>query len=106
MIFDAGGRYANVIGKRDRPKLSSRDRTQITPADIGKVALAFAANAGTWSVNEADKTMVRKYEAAFVPNNDGMEFKLAISLTGDQLQLTDSAPAVGGTTVSVYRRAK
>jgi hypothetical protein len=106
LILDVGGQYANVLGSRDRPKLKSRNRLESTPADFGVAAMGFAANFGTWSVNEADKTLSRRYQAALVPNNEGMEIKNSISLVGDELKLTDAAAAAGGTTVSVYRRAK
>jgi len=68
-------------------------------------AREFSANFGTWSVNEADKTLIRKYEIALIPNNDGMELKASVSLTGDELKLTVT-PAAGGRSETVYRRAK
>jgi hypothetical protein len=58
-----------------------------TPAaEFGEAARAFAANFGTWSVNEADKTPIRRFEGALVPNNEGIETN-SISLAGDELKL-------------------
>ena len=77
-----------------------------TPAaEWGEAAREFAANFGTWSVSEADKTLTRKYEIALIPNNDSLETKVSISLAGDELKLVGTSPT-GVKTESVYRRAK
>jgi hypothetical protein len=107
LILDAGGRYALVQGRPDRPKFTAGNNVRIdTPAaEFGEAARAFAANFGTWSVNEADKTLIRRYEAALIPNAEGSETKVTVSLTGDELKLS-GADAVGLRTDAVYRRAK
>src|SRR5437762_7380687 len=84
LIFDAGGRYAAVTGRADRPKTPSR--FQITTEEMGRAALEYAANFGTWSVNEADKTLTRRFEAALIPNNEGTDLKVSVSLAGDELK--------------------
>jgi len=106
LIFDAGGRYAVVQGRPDRPKFRTTGNVRLdTPAaEFGEAARPFAANFGTWSVNEADKTLTRKYEIALIPNNDTVETKASISLAGDELKLVITSPA--GVTDTVYRRAK
>jgi hypothetical protein len=58
-----------------------------------------------WSVNEADKTLIRKYEIALIPNNDGRELKVSIGLAGDELKLVAIA-ANGDRNEVVYKRAK
>jgi hypothetical protein len=107
LILDAGGRYALVQGRPDRPKFTAGNNVRIdTPAaEFGEAARAFAANFGTWSVNEADKTLIRRYEAALIPNAEGSETKVTVSLTGDELKLS-GADAVGLRTDAVFRRAK
>src|SRR5207302_4153023 len=64
LILDASGRYAVVQGKSDRPKFRTAGDIRLdTPAaEFGEAARPFAANFGTWSVNEADKSLTRKYE--------------------------------------------
>lgn len=107
LIFDAGGRYAQVQGRPDRAKLKSASRFDIdaTAAELKAVLLGFAANAGTWSVDEATKTLIRRYESALIPNNEGSEQKAAISLAGNELKLTQTNPASGVKTETVFRRA-
>ena len=107
MILDAGGRYAVVQGKPDRPKFKPGANLRLdTPAaEYGEAARGFAANLGSWSVNEADKSLVRKYEIALIPNNDNLESKAAVNLSGDDLKLVTVSPA-GVRSETVYRRAK
>jgi hypothetical protein len=107
-MLDAGGRYAQVLTKADRPKFKSRNRLEITTEEFAAAAQGTIAQFGNWSVNETDKTLVRRAEGALIPNTEGTESKVTVSLVGDELKLTDSAsPAAGGgTSVVVFRRAK
>jgi hypothetical protein len=107
LILDAGGRYAAVQGRADRAKFKTTGNLRLdTPAaEYGEAARGFAANYGTWSVNEADKTLIRKYEIALIPNNDALESKVSVSLAGDELKLVGTG-ANGDRTDTVYRRAK
>ena len=108
LILDAGGRYATVQGRPDRAKLKTASRFDLdaTPAELKATLMGFAANAGTWSVNEADKTLTRRFESALIPNNEGSEQKATVSLSGDELRLTTTNPVTKVRTDAVYRRAK
>jgi hypothetical protein len=68
------------------------------------------ANFGTWSVNEADKTLTLHYEGAFNPTVEGKELKLNISLSGDELRLSGDASNLNIETTrqsdTIYRRFK
>ena len=65
---------------------------------------AMAANFGTWSVNEADKTLTRHRIGAIDPTNEGKDYKVNISLSGEEMRLTGD---VGGDHLdSTYRRFK
>jgi hypothetical protein len=107
LILDASGRYAHMAGRPDRPKFKTSGNLRLdTPAaEFAEAARAFAANFGTWSVNEADKTLTSRLEAALIPNNEGSEIKESISLAGDELKLVANL-ASGGRGEAVYRRAK
>ena len=107
IIFDAAGRYAAVQGRPDRPKVGSASRFDVTTEALGMAAKEFAANFGTWSVIEADKTLTRRFEGALIPHNEGAESKDSISLAGDELTLTTvNALPSGDKSVTVYRRAR
>ena len=62
LILDASGLLATVQGRPDRPKLKpSADFRLDTPAaEFGEAAKEFLSNFGTWSVNEEEKTLVKK----------------------------------------------
>ena len=108
LMLDAGGRYTLVQGRPDRPKFKAANRLSLeaTPDELKAAILGFGANVGTWSVNEADKTLLRKYEIALIPNNDGLDRKDSISLSGDTLTLVRTQADSGARTEAVYRRAK
>jgi hypothetical protein len=103
LSLDASGRYTVVIAARGRPKTTPpvTNRADVTPEYYKAVAQGMVANFGTWSANEADKTLTQHIEGALFPNGEGNDAKASVSLTGDELKLV--APN-GGT--ATYRRAK
>jgi len=105
LILDASGRYAQMTGRPDRPKFKTTVRRDIPAAELGEAARAFRAAFGTWSVNEADKTLIQKNELSLIPNNDNNERKTSVTLAKGELRL-GRVSAVGTTTELVYRRAK
>jgi Lipocalin-like domain len=107
LIFDAGGRYVAVTTKLGRPKFKDTGNVRLeTPAaEYGEAARNFAANFGSWSVNEADKTLARRLDVALIPNAEGTEQKASVSLAADELKLITTSPT-GVRTEAVYRRAK
>ena len=105
IVFDAGGRYVEVNGDPNRPRFKSAG--QPTGEELAAATLGhFAANFGTWSANEADKTITRHYEVALRPNNEGTDVKYFVTVTGDELRLSGVVPSTGAKVDSVYRRAK
>ena len=66
---------------------------------------AMAANFGTWSVNEADKTLTRHFVGSLNPANEGTDSKLNISLNGEEMRVT-GVNVQGDHLDSTYRRFK
>jgi hypothetical protein len=67
------------------------------------------ANFGTWSVNEADKTLTVHFVGALNPTIEGKDLKLSISLNGEELRTTGDLSTIGiqGSKVdTTYRRFK
>jgi len=62
MILDAGGKYARVSERPGRNHFNAPEKfRQVTPAaEFGEAAREFGANFGTWSVNEADKSLIQR----------------------------------------------
>ena len=85
LIFDASGHYALIYAARGRPKTSAG---RASPAEELKAVVAgVAANFGTWSVNEADKTFTGQRDGALFPNAEGVDLKAPVSISGDELKL-------------------
>jgi hypothetical protein len=106
LIFDSGGRYAQVIARPERPKFKL-GRTPTVDELVAAVDDFFAANAGTWKVSEAEKLLTQEFEAALWPNDEGTVFRSGITLSGDELRLTSVRPLPTGARIDVvYRRAK
>jgi Lipocalin-like domain len=78
LILDASGRYTQVISARDRPNATPGpnglfNRADVKPEEYKAMAQGVVANFGTWSVNEADKTLTTHEEGALFPNGEGGE---------------------------------
>jgi len=72
-------------------------------------APGVTANFGTWSVNEADKTVTIHFVGALNPTIEGKDLKLSISLNGEELRTTGDLGTIGiqGSKVdTTYRRFK
>jgi hypothetical protein len=81
-IVDPSGRYSLVIIRSDLPKFASNNRTTATPEENEAVAHGSIAQFGTYSVNDADKTLTTHLEACTFPNWSGTERKVSFSLSG------------------------
>jgi hypothetical protein len=101
-ILDASGHYATVNAARGRPKFTEpgRPRDAYSAEEYKAAAVGLQAQFGTWSVNEADKTITYHVDGALFPNVEGADGKATVSLAGDELKL------VGGLGPSVWRRIK
>jgi hypothetical protein len=106
LILDASGRYAQVIAARGRAKLASGNRAEVPAEQFKAAALGLVANFGTWSLNEANKTITIHYEGALFPNIEGTDVQNTVSLAGDELKVVQPAPVLGGRSETIYRRAK
>jgi hypothetical protein len=106
-IFDVSGRYSQTQVRAKRSNFKSANRTQVTPAESAAAMNDSLAQFGTWSVDEASKTIIMKIEGSLIPNQEGTEGRRIVnSVTADELRFTNPGPALGGKNESVYRRAK
>ena len=77
------------ILSRDRPKVSGTgpvDRAVVSAEQYKAMGQGTVAQFGTWSVNEADKTLTQHAESSFFGAGSGSDVKLNISFTGDELK--------------------
>lgn len=105
LILEANGRYAQVFTRPGRPKFKSDNRLQGTPEEIKAAWDGALAHFGTWSVAEADKTVVLRVDGSFYPNQEGSEDKRTVSsVTPDELKFVNAASTAGGRTEAVFKR--
>ena len=102
LVFGSDGHYALIFLRRDLPKVASNNRTSETPDESRAIAQGSVAHFGTYTVAEADKTLVLHVESSTFPNWDGAEQRRAFSLSGDELTYT--SPGSTGVPAQVTMR--
>ena len=107
LVFDANGRYVLVINRSDLRKFAANRVDQGTAEENKAVMKGTIATFGTYSVNEADKTLNTQIEGGSFPNlYGGTQKRVITSLTADELKYTNPATTIGATAQVVWRRAK
>jgi hypothetical protein len=107
-IIEANGRYVTMIAARGRPKVTvpgggpaGADRNAPTPEQYKAIASGLFAQFGTWSVNEANKTVMYHPDGALFPNIEGTDWAtVAVSISGDELRIGQASQP------NVWRRVK
>jgi len=106
-IFDANGRFAQFIARSDIPKFAAKSVDQGTAEENKAVLAGLVASFGTYTVNEADKTLITRVEGNIFPNLVGAEQKrLIVSLTPDELKYTNPSTSTGTTAEATWKRVK
>ena len=105
--FEADGRYSFMIFRSDVPKFASNNLNQSTPEESRAAIQGMTANYGTWSIDEATKTLTTNIEGASMPNLvGGTQKRIISSLTADELKYTNPASQIGTVDDVVWKRAK
>lgn len=106
-IFEANGRYSFMIFRSDVPKFASNNMNQVTAEEAKAAIQGMTANYGTWSIDEATKTLTTNIEGSSSPNlNGGTQKRIITSLSADELKYTNPASQIGSVDDVVWRRAK
>jgi hypothetical protein len=95
------GKYTLVMMAGGRPR-GDADRSKLTPEQYKGIAQGVVAQFGTYTVNEADKTITRHTETSLMGGTQGVETKFNVSVTGDELKFTGTGQQGG---ISTWRRA-
>lgn len=106
LIFTANGHYSLQIMRYGRPKFAVNDRSNGT-AEENKAAISqMISHFGTYTVDEASKTLAFRIEGSAFPNQDETTQKRNItSLTAnDELTYIIPAPEAGGRPIMVAWR--
>jgi hypothetical protein len=105
-IFDPGGRFIISVMRSDRPKFA-KNLPWLGSAEENKTAAEGTMTYfGTYSVNEAERTISIHIEASSFPNWNGADQTRGFAIAGDQLTLTVRALPTGGGAEVIWKRAK
>jgi Lipocalin-like domain len=105
LVLAANGQYSQIIVRPDVPKFKINNRLEGTPEENKAAVHGTTATFGTWSVDEASKTLIVRNEGGMFPNQGGTESKRSVTLAGDQLKVSNPTPAAGGRSESVWKRS-
>jgi len=106
-IFEADGRYTFMIFRSDIPKFTSANLNEVTPAEAKAAIQGMTANYGTWSIDEATKTLTTNIEGSSSPNlTRGTQKRVISSLTAGELKYTNPASQIGTVDDVVWKRTK
>jgi hypothetical protein len=107
-FFDTGGHYIITVMRSDRARYAIDNFGQIAQATAEEnkaTAQGTITYFGTYSVNEADRTIAIHVEASSFPNWNGTDQKRLFEIAGDELKLTVRPPR-GGSVDVLWKRAK
>jgi hypothetical protein len=106
-IFDADSRFSFMIFRSDVRKFASNNMNDVTPEESKAAIQGMNANFGTWSIDEATKTLTTNVEAASSPNlNGGTQKRIISSITAEELRYTNPASMIGTVDDVVWKRTK
>jgi len=106
-IFEPNGRYSFMIFRTDIPKFASSNLNQVTAEEAKAAIQGMTANYGTWSIDEATKTLTTNIEGSSSPNlNGGTQKRIISSLSVDELKYTNPASQIGSVDEVVWKRAR
>jgi Lipocalin-like domain len=106
-ILTENGHFSWQIFRTDRPKFALNDRLHATPDEYTATMQGSLAYFGTYSINEADKTISFTTEGSTFPNSEGEVLKRIITnLTADELIYTNPATTTGARVEAVWKRVK
>jgi Lipocalin-like domain len=107
LMLDPSGRFSFMISRASIPKFAASNVNQGTAEENKAVVQGMIAYIGTWSVDDATKTLTTNIEAGSYPNlNGGTQKRIITSLTADELKYTNPATTTGTSSDVVWRRAK
>ena len=108
VIFEANGRYVQVNISATMPKFASGNRMTGTADENKSVVQGSIAYYGTWTLDDASKTMIQHVDATTFALQAGTDLKRPITtLTANDLVFTNPvSSAGGGSTAFIFKRVR
>jgi len=108
LILTPDGHFSMTILRASLPKVAANNRMKGTAEENQAIVQGSISYYGKYTVtSEKEKTMALSMEGSTFPNWDGEVQKRVISITGDELKITNPTPSIGGgTNYVVWKRTK
>jgi hypothetical protein len=108
LIFTADGRFAQIHVAGDVPKIASNNRLTGTPEEYAAIMRRSLSVFGTYTVDEANKTVTYHVVSSSFPNWEGeTQTRTIDKLSADEFVNTNPGVAGGrGSASNFYRRVK
>ena len=108
VTYTADGRFHFITTRTDAPKLASRDPSRPTAEEAMAIASGSIAYTGTYTVDEATKTILAKIETSTFPNLVGAvnQRRIITAISADEMKFTNPRTPAGVTLEFVWKRAK
>ena len=91
LILAANGQFAQIMVRADRSNFKANNRLEGTAEENKAAVQGTTATFGTWSADEASKTLVVRIEGSMFPNPVGTEFETL--LHGHRRSTADQQPS-------------
>jgi hypothetical protein len=105
-IFTSDGHFS-FQAAAEFPHFASNNRTETTPEENRTVVRGSIAYYGTYSVNDAEKTILLHIERSSFPNQNGTDGRRNLTLLStDEMKYINSGRKGGGSINCAYKRAK
>ena len=106
-VFTADGRFFVMFARPDLPKIASNNPMTPTPDEAKALAQGTISYFGTYTVDEAKKTITFQIESTSYPNQLGIaQERVVSSLTADELKYSNPTTTTGGKIEVALKRAK
>jgi hypothetical protein len=108
LIFTADGHFAQIHVASDVPRIASNNRLTATPEEYADIMRRSLSVFGTYTVDEANRTVTYNIVSSSFPNWQGeAQTRVIDKLTADEFVNTNPNVAGGrGSASNLYRRVK
>jgi hypothetical protein len=106
-IMTGTGHFSWQVFRSDRPHLASNNRLNATADELKALNQGALAYFGTYSVDEAEKTITFRTDASTYPNSEGEIIKRVITkLSPDEMVYTNPANTLGAQVEARWKRLR
>jgi hypothetical protein len=108
MVLTPDGRFSYILLKASLPKIAADNRMKGTAEENQAIVQGSHATFGRYTVaSDQEQTVNQHIEGSTFPNWDGQDQKRFMTVSGDELKVTNPTPSFGGgTNYVVWKRAK